>query len=562
MSDATPNLGLPLIAAAQAQKHVTHNEALQALDGLVQLACLDKDLASPPASPADGDRYLVTAANPAGAWAGLSGQVVRFADGVWAGAVPRPGWFAYVIDEADLYIFDGTAWTSFRRLITTIELTSRLGINTAPDATNRLAVKSDAALLSWDDATPGSGDMRVAINKQAPARDAGIVFQTGYAARALMGTLGGDDFVLKVSPDGAAFATALTASASTGGVDFASAETALPAAATTDLAAAGTRRVLVTGSATVTGFGGGVNRERLVRFAGAATLVHDAARLALPTRADIVTCADDTFLATSDAAGNWRVRHYQRADGSPLLPVPLGQCRLVHAGSAALALKPFDGNLLWVGGACRAIPNAGVSLPNTGLAAATLYYVYAFMSGAVLTLEASTTGHVTDGTFGHEAKSGDATRTLVGMAYTGSGSPGTFVDAAANRWVASWFNRRARPLQGSAAASSTASTSLGELSPALRLDALTWGDEAVDVGVNGAGSSNAAGGSLSTQIGIDGSAVGAPWVATGGAAGTSQGVGGLYRGALAEGRHAFTILGAVSAGQGNWSAALSATVRI
>jgi hypothetical protein len=562
MSDATPNLGLPLIAAAQAQKHVTHNEALQALDALVQLACLDKDLAAPPPSPAEGDRYLVVAASPTGAWAGLSGQVVRFAAGVWTGSVPRPGWFAYVLDEADLYIFDGQAWTSFRRLITAIELTGRLGINTTPDATNRLAVKSDAALLSWDDATPGSGDMRVAINKQAPARDAGIVFETGYAARALVGTLGGDDFVVKVSPDGAAFATALTASAATGGVDFASAETALAAAATTDLGAAGTRRVLVTGSAPGTSFGGGANRERLVRFAGTATLVHDAARLALPTRASIVTAADDTCLATSDAAGNWRVRHYQRADGSPLLPVPLGQCQLVYAGATALTLKPLNGNLIWVAGANRAIPAAGVNLPNTGLGGATLYYVYAALSGSTLTLEASTTGHAADPACGHEVKSTDGTRTLVGMAYTGSGTPGTFVDTAASRWVASWFNRRARPLQGSSAASSTASTSPVELSAALRVDALTWGDEAVEIGVTGAGSSNAAGGALSTQIGVDGGAVGAPCVATSASAGASQGVVGLYRGALAEGRHALTILGSVSAGQGTWSAALAATTRI
>ena len=47
MSQMTANLALPLIAAGQAGKHVTHNEALAALDTLVQLACLDKDLTSP-----------------------------------------------------------------------------------------------------------------------------------------------------------------------------------------------------------------------------------------------------------------------------------------------------------------------------------------------------------------------------------------------------------------------------------------------------------------------------------------------------------------------------------
>jgi len=245
--------------------------------------------------------------------------VVRYSDGVWIGAVPRAGWFAYVIDEADLYVFDGTAWGSFRRTLTAIQSVSRLGINTGADATNRLAVKSDAALLTWDDATPGSGDMRIAVNKQAASRDAGLILQTGYSARALLGLLGSDDFSLKVSPDGSTFRTALTASAAKGGIDFASTETVLASAATTDLGGAGTRRVLVTGTARITRFGSGADRERLLRFAGAATLVHDPEQLVLPTHTDIVTAADDTCLATSDGAGRWRVRQYQRADGTPLI---------------------------------------------------------------------------------------------------------------------------------------------------------------------------------------------------------------------------------------------------
>lgn len=380
MSDATPHLGLPLIAAAQAQKHVTHNEALGLLDALVQLACLDKDLSAPPASPAEGDRYLVAAANPTGAWSGLSGQVVRLQDGVWTGAVPQPGWFAYVIDEADLYIFDGSAWTSFRRAITAIQLTGRLGINTTADATNRLAVKSDAALLSWDDATPGSGHMRVAVNKQAGARDAALVFQTGYAARALLGTLGTDDFCLKVSGDGVGFSTALTASAATGGIDFASTDAALAAAATTDLGGAGARRVVVTGSAVIASFGTGANRERFLRFSGASTLTHDPAKLVLPTKANILTAADDTCIATSDASGNWRVRHYQRADGTAL--AASGGVASVAGRTGAVTLAVAD-----VAGAAPLASPALIGTPTaptaSGGAATTQVATTAFVANAV-----------------------------------------------------------------------------------------------------------------------------------------------------------------------------------
>jgi hypothetical protein len=41
----TPHLQLPYILASQAQKRVTHNEALRILDGLVQLSV--RDLSAP-----------------------------------------------------------------------------------------------------------------------------------------------------------------------------------------------------------------------------------------------------------------------------------------------------------------------------------------------------------------------------------------------------------------------------------------------------------------------------------------------------------------------------------
>nr|WP_268892044.1 DUF2793 domain-containing protein [Cereibacter sphaeroides] len=69
MSDTTTHLGLPYLLAAQAQKHVTHNEALRLLDGMVQLSVLDRTRTTPPASPADGNRHLV-ASGATGLWTG------------------------------------------------------------------------------------------------------------------------------------------------------------------------------------------------------------------------------------------------------------------------------------------------------------------------------------------------------------------------------------------------------------------------------------------------------------------------------------------------------------
>lgn len=108
--DETPNLHLPYIIAAQAQKHVTHNEALRALDALVQIGVQDRDLTAPPASPADGARYIV-GASPSGVWTGKAGQIAAFQDNAWMFYPPRAGWLAFVADEPQLVVWDGAGWT-------------------------------------------------------------------------------------------------------------------------------------------------------------------------------------------------------------------------------------------------------------------------------------------------------------------------------------------------------------------------------------------------------------------------------------------------------------------
>lgn len=55
MSQTSPRLTLPFIQLAQAQKHVTHNKAVRALDLLVQLSFEDDALTAPPAAPSEGE---------------------------------------------------------------------------------------------------------------------------------------------------------------------------------------------------------------------------------------------------------------------------------------------------------------------------------------------------------------------------------------------------------------------------------------------------------------------------------------------------------------------------
>ena len=84
----SPLLALPYLASAQAQKHVTHNEALSLIDGLLHLSVISRSLATPPGVIIDGDRYLI-AASPTAEWAGQAGQVALRMEGAWRFLTPR-----------------------------------------------------------------------------------------------------------------------------------------------------------------------------------------------------------------------------------------------------------------------------------------------------------------------------------------------------------------------------------------------------------------------------------------------------------------------------------------
>ena len=109
MSDTTTHLGLPYLLAAQAQKHVTHNEALRLLDAMVQLSVLDRTRTTPPASPTDGDRHLV-ASGATGLWSGWDLNIAFWIDGAWIRLVPRPGWLTWIAAEATFLVWNGTDW--------------------------------------------------------------------------------------------------------------------------------------------------------------------------------------------------------------------------------------------------------------------------------------------------------------------------------------------------------------------------------------------------------------------------------------------------------------------
>ncbi len=110
-SETTANLALPYLAAAQAQKHVTHNEALRQLDALVHLRLESVTATAPPSVPAEGARWFVPA-GASGPFAGHAGAIAAYEAGVWDVFACAAGFLAYIVDERRLALFDGGAWVS------------------------------------------------------------------------------------------------------------------------------------------------------------------------------------------------------------------------------------------------------------------------------------------------------------------------------------------------------------------------------------------------------------------------------------------------------------------
>jgi hypothetical protein len=172
--------------------------------------------------------------------------------------------------------------------------------------------------------------------------------------------------------------------------------------------------------------------------------------------------------------------------------------RLSYVSATALSFTPFNGSYTIINGAALPIPVAGIAgLGNTGvyvngvagqnLAANTSYYVYEFSNAGIITADFSTTTHATSSTPGNagtEIKSGDDTRSLIGLIRTNASSQ--FADTAAQRFVISWFNRRNIGGKNTFdVAHTTTSTVVIEIHSSIRTEFLTWGDEAVHGAIGG-----------------------------------------------------------------------------
>ena len=105
----TDRLALPTLAAAQAQKEMTHNEALIRLDVAVQAVVVAVAPAAVPATPVPGQCWIV-GTGARGAWAGHDGALAAWTGGGWRFVAPFEGMAAWSIADGGVVRRVGPAW--------------------------------------------------------------------------------------------------------------------------------------------------------------------------------------------------------------------------------------------------------------------------------------------------------------------------------------------------------------------------------------------------------------------------------------------------------------------
>jgi len=188
---------------------------------------------------------------------------------------------------------------------------------------------------------------------------------------------------------------------------------------------------------------------------------------------------------------------------------PLFQCRLTKSG-ANLKLSRHNGLHLFCNGKNRTIPAAGLTLAPTGAVADTTYYIYAADAdddGELDTLERSTAAPADDSTYGHKIKTGDATRSLVGMARTITGP--AWADSETQRFVRGWFNDDGVQLFSGVAEDAVPSLTF-EAHSGNKIEGLFWDNDNILIAVSGHSQNATVGSNNQSTIGIDGSNTGSP----------------------------------------------------
>lgn len=109
MTETTDRLALPMLAVAQAQKEMTHNEALARLDAAVQPVVVAVAPVAMPVSPVAGQCWIV-GNQPTGAWMGKAGALAIWTGGGWRFLAPFDGMSVWSLADQGLARRESGVW--------------------------------------------------------------------------------------------------------------------------------------------------------------------------------------------------------------------------------------------------------------------------------------------------------------------------------------------------------------------------------------------------------------------------------------------------------------------
>ncbi|AKQ75864.1 ribonuclease III [Roseobacter phage RDJL Phi 2] len=216
----TPNFAITELAASQAQKYVTVNEAFRVVDTAMNLTVIRADNTAPPGSPSEGDKYIPFA-TATGAWVGQEGNIACYINAEWIFFTPAEGWRAYNQTTNTLMIWNGAAWIDFSASILasasngsaaapTYSFASDTDTGMYRNAANELGFSAGGAekfkvttsqlISSTADVlfNNAGSNSQITVNKNAAGDNSIVNFQTGFSHHASVGLQGNNDFTIKV----------------------------------------------------------------------------------------------------------------------------------------------------------------------------------------------------------------------------------------------------------------------------------------------------------------------------------------------------------------------------
>ena len=111
----TSRFDLPLIAVNQAQKEVTHNEAITTLDVLSHLVVQSRGLNQPPVTPVIGSAWII-GSGAVNEWQGRDGNVAYWSAGGWRFIPATEATKAWVLDEQIAVQYLQGVWTKIQSI--------------------------------------------------------------------------------------------------------------------------------------------------------------------------------------------------------------------------------------------------------------------------------------------------------------------------------------------------------------------------------------------------------------------------------------------------------------